>query len=173
MALSPHSDAGRDSHSWLALFWLVVLTAACCAVGSVAQGAKAPQFSITFPGSRSAQPLDGRLLVLLSNDPSAEPRMQINDTPRSQMVFGIDIDGLNPDQSVTVDEAAFGYPVRSLRDVPPGEYYVQALLHRYETFHRADGKTVKLPMDRGEGQQWNLAPGNLYSRPLKIKIARG
>ena len=54
--------------------------------------------------------------------------------------------------------------------MPPGEYYVQALLHRYETFHRADGKTVKLPMDRGEGQQWNLAPGNLYSRPQKIRI---
>ena len=41
----------------------------------------------------------------------------------------------------------------------PGEYYVQAVLHRYETFHRSDGHTVKLPMDRGEGQHWNLAPG--------------
>ena len=40
---------------------------------------------------------------------------------------------------------------------------MQALLHRYETFRRADGHTVKLPMDRGEGQQWNRAPGNLYS----------
>jgi hypothetical protein len=25
-------------------------------------------------------------------------------------------------------------------------------------------------MDRGEGQQWNLAPGNFYSKPVKIKI---
>ncbi|MBK9736755.1 MAG: hypothetical protein IPO92_18055 [Saprospiraceae bacterium] len=25
-------------------------------------------------------------------------------------------------------------------------------------------------MDRGEGQQWNLAPGNLYSTPKKITI---
>ncbi|MGC1090721.1 MAG: hypothetical protein WA894_19965, partial [Candidatus Acidiferrum sp.] len=57
-----------------------------------------------------------------------------------------------------------------LRDVPPGEYYVQAVLHRYETFHRADGYTVKLPMDRGEGQHWNIAPGNLYSKPLKITL---
>jgi len=24
-------------------------------------------------------------------------------------------------------------------------------------------------MDRGEGQQWNLAPGNLYSKPVKLK----
>jgi hypothetical protein len=43
-------------------------------------------------------------------------------------------------------------------------------LHRYETFHRADGHTVKLPMDRGEGQHWNLAPGNLYSTPQKIAL---
>ena len=47
---------------------------------------------------------------------------------------------------------------------------VQALLHRYETFRRSDGHTVKLPMDRGEGQQWNRAPGNLYSTPQKITV---
>lgn len=96
--------------------------------------------------------------------------MQINGSPRSQMVFGVDVDGMQPDRPAIVDQSAFGYPVRSLRDVKPGEYYVQALLHRYETFHLASGKTVKLPMDRGEGQQWNLAPGNLYSQPLKIKV---
>src|SRR5690606_5854502 len=64
--------------------------------------------------------------------------------------------------------AAFGYPIENLKDVPAGKYYVQALLHKYETFHRADGHTVKMPMDRGEGQQWNQAPGNLYSTPQLI-----
>ncbi len=57
-----------------------------------------------------------------------------------------------------------------MTDLKPGEYWVQALLHRYETFKRADGHTVKLPMDRGEGQQWNSAPGNLYSTPQKIEV---
>jgi hypothetical protein len=47
---------------------------------------------------------------------------------------------------------------------------VQALLHRYETSNAADGHTVKLPMDRGEGQQWSRAPGNLYSTPKQIRI---
>jgi hypothetical protein len=42
------------------------------------------------------------------------------------------------------------------------------LLHKYETFHLKNGKVVKLPMDRGEGQHWNLAPGNIYSKPIKI-----
>lgn len=129
------------------------------------------QFSISFPKERSAQPLDGRMLLLLSNDPSAEPRMQINLSTKTQIVFGIDVDALAPGKVVNMNDAnSFGYPIRYLRDVPPGEYYVQALLHRYETFHRADGHTVKLPMDRGEGQHWNLAPGNLYSKPQKITI---
>jgi hypothetical protein len=131
----------------------------------------APRFSVSFPKERSATPLDGRLLLILSTDPSAEPRMQVNDTPKTQLMFGVDVDGLQPGQDALVDERAFGYPVRSLADLKPGEYYVQAVLHRYETFHRADGHTVKLPMDRGEGQHWNLAPGNLYSKPLKIHLA--
>ena len=61
-----------------------------------------------------------------------------------------------------------GYPTESLAEIPAGTYQVQALLHRYETFHRADGHTVKLPPDRGEGQQWSKAPGNLYSTPREI-----
>jgi len=133
----------------------------------------APRFTVSFPKDASAAPLDGRLLLIVSTDPSAEPRMQINDTPNTQMVFGVDVDALQPGQPAIVDEHAFGYPVRSLADLPPGEYYVQALLHRYETFHRSDGHTVKLPMDRGEGQQWNLAPGNLYSTPRKMTLGSG
>ena len=142
-----------------------------CSLPVWAQAA-APQFSIAFPKARSEKPLDGRMLLLISNDPSEEPRMQINDTPKSQMVFGVDVDELKPDEAVVVDAKAWGYPIRSLSDVPPGEYYVQALLQRYETFHRADGKTVKLPMDRGEGRHWNIAPGNLYSKPLKINVGK-
>lgn len=125
---------------------------------------------VTFPASLAAQPLDGRLLVMLSTDPSAEPRFQITDDAKTQLVFGIDVDGLAPGTPAVIDAAAFGYPVRSLRDVPPGTYTIQALLHRYETFRRSDGHVVKLPMDRGEGQQWNLAPGNLYSKPAQVTI---
>ena len=132
--------------------------------------ASGPSFAVSFPKQRSEKPLDGRIFLLLSNDPSAEPRMQIDDSVRTQMIFGVDVDGLQPGQPVVVDDGASGYPIRSLRDVPPGDYYVQAVLHRYETFHRSDGHTVKLPMDRGEGQHWNIAPGNLYSTPRKISL---
>jgi hypothetical protein len=150
-----------------AFFLAILMTITLPSVSAAASGT-GPKFEIAFPRARSAQPLDGRLLLLLSTDPSEEPRMQINISPNTQMVFGIDVDGLAPDKIAVVDAEAYGYPVRSLRDVKPGEYYVQAVLHRYETFHRSDGHTIKLPMDRGEGQHWNIAPGNLYSKPRKI-----
>src|SRR6201996_3599110 len=128
------------------------------------------QITVSFPASVSSQPLDGRVLLLLSNDPSAEPRMQIDDSLRSQMVFGTTVDGLAPEQPVTITAEAAGYPVRSLSQVPAGDYYVQAVLNIYQTFHRANGTTVKLAPDRGEGQHWNLAPGNLYSKPVKVHV---
>ena len=128
------------------------------------------RFAISFPDTSSKEALDGRLLLLVSADSSREPRFQISEDLTTQQVFGIDVEGLRPGQEAIVGADAFGYPVRSLAQVPRGEYTVQALLHRYETFKRSDGHTVKLPMDRGEGQQWNRAPGNLYSTPQKITI---
>jgi hypothetical protein len=127
-------------------------------------------FFISFPETSSRELIDGRILLLVSTDESKEPRFQLNEDLNTQQVFGVDVAGLKPGQEAVVDASAPGYPLRSLSDLKPGEYWVQALLHRYETFKRADGHTVKLPMDRGEGQQWNSAPGNLYSTPLKIAV---
>jgi len=146
----------------------LVMSSVSCFLPATAQS-----FRVSFPKERSAAPLDGRLLLMLSSDPSAEPRMQIDDTPRSQMIFGVTVDGMSPGIPATVDATAWGYPIRSLKDVPPGEYYLQALLNRYETFHRSDGTTVKLHMDQGEGQHWNLTPGNLYSKPRKVHVGQG
>jgi hypothetical protein len=128
------------------------------------------RFSISFSADQSATPIDGRVLLMISTDPSAEPRFQIADGPATQVIFGIDVEGLAPGRDAIVDETALGYPIDSVRDLPPGTYAVQALLHQYETFRRSDGHLVKLPMDRGEGQQWNRAPGNLYSTPRQIEI---
>jgi hypothetical protein len=87
-------------------------------------------------------------------------------------MFGMDVSGVSGKQTVAFDSSAAGYPIAQIGQVPPGVYYAQAVLHRYETFHRADGRTLSLPMDRGEGQHWNLAPGNLYSKPQKIELSQ-
>ncbi|HXB91607.1 MAG TPA: hypothetical protein VNU72_04925 [Puia sp.] len=125
-------------------------------------------FRVTIADTLQPAAFDGRLLLLLSRDNKSEPRFQINDAANTQLVFGIDVDGWQPGHSQLVDMHAFGYPLERLKDVPAGDYYVQVLLHKYETFHLKGGHTVKLPMDRGEGQHWNQAPGNIYSVPVKI-----
>jgi len=132
------------------------------------------RFAVSFGVDLSREPLDGRLLLILSQDPSAEPRFQISDTSvKTQQIFGIDVEGMRPGEEKFFDASVLGYPVESLAQIAPGAYHVQALLHKYETFRRADGRVVKLPMDRGEGQQWNRAPGNLYSTPRKIWLDPG
>ena len=127
-------------------------------------------FTVSFPAKISNESFDGRLILMLSKNNKEEPRFQIADGPSSQLAFGMDVENWKAGTVRTFTSNFFGYPIESLKDVPKGEYYVQALLHKYETFHRKDGHVVKLPMDRGEGQQWNQAPGNIYSKPLKIKF---
>lgn len=128
------------------------------------------QFSLSFADSLSQEPLDGRMLLLISNDNSQEPRFQINDGPNTQLIFGIDVNGLKSGDSAIIDESVFGYPLPRISEIPPGTYTIQAFLNRYETFHRSDGHVVKLPMDKGEGQRWVQKPGNFFSTPQDVKI---
>jgi hypothetical protein len=136
--------------------------------GAAPQASDLLRFAVSFPAERSATPLDGRVLLLISDNDSAEPRFQVNDSATTQLLFGLDVDGLPPGGSAVIDSTAFGYPLRSLAALPAGEYFVQALLNIYETYHLATGHTVKLPPDRGEGQRWNVKPGNLLCAPRKI-----
>ncbi|HEY2906312.1 MAG TPA: hypothetical protein VGJ29_10475 [Vicinamibacterales bacterium] len=148
---------------------------AACAAGTAAclnrPAAQSPfRIALSFAPSVSDKPLDGRMLLFLSTSEKPEPRFQIGDNDATQQVFGVDVEGLAPGREAIIDGSQLGYPIASLSSIPPGEYWVQGLLHVYETFRRSDGHTVKLPADRGEGQQWASAPGNLYSTPKKIRI---
>ncbi len=127
-------------------------------------------FEVSFDANLQKNTVDGRMLLMISKNPEKEPRFQIMDRLKPQQIFGIDVNSLAPGKKVVFDSDVFGYPLSNITEIPKGEYLVQALLHRYETFHRADGHVVQLPMDRGEGQQWNKAPGNLFSRVVKISL---
>ena len=157
----------RSTARWLlALLLLPTIPAA----GQARLAPAGPRFEVTFPAARSVTALDGRLLLMLSTDSSTEPRFQVGDQEDTQLIFGIDVESWLPGKPRTVDARAPGYPVARLTDLPAGRYRVQPLLNRYETFRRADGHVVKLPPDRGEGQQWNSKPGNLYSAPRWITL---
>ncbi|MEN9952061.1 MAG: hypothetical protein RLZZ520_329 [Bacteroidota bacterium] len=131
----------------------------------------AQSFEVLLPASISDKPLDGRLLLLLSTATSGEPRFQISDDEGTQQVFGVDVDQWQPGTQKKIDVKAFGYPVETLKKIEKGNYRVQVVLHIYETFKRKDGHVVKLPMDRGEGQHWNIAPGNLYSAVKSVSYS--
>lgn len=137
---------------------LTLLMPACAPAGD-----DAVSVQVTFPESVSADALDGRLILVLSQRAEGEPRNHVTDGTAAQPVFGIDVDGWAPGQAATFTDTVFGFPVARLGDLPPGTYRAQAILNRYETFTRSDGHTVKLPPDRGEGQQWASKPGNLLS----------
>jgi hypothetical protein len=127
---------------------------------------------ISFDQALSDHPVDGRVFFLVSAaTDNSEPRMQIREQEaRSQQIFGVDVEALAPGQPAHFDDSTLGYPARSFRDIPRGDYTVQGVLNIYTTFHRSDGVTVKLPMDQGEGQHWNTKPGNFYSTPQRVHI---
>ncbi len=139
----------------------------CLHVGSLLMG---QTFEVTLPSELAKQPLDGRLLLMLSKNPTGEPRFQISDGQETQQILGVDVNEWKPGTTVKVGVNAVGYPLETINKIKSGQYSVQALLHVYETFNRKDGHVVKLPMDRGEGQHWNMAPGNIYSQPVAVNF---
>jgi len=149
---------------------VLILFTRCSMPSSAPQG---PTFHISFPAEVQSQPQDGRIILLLASHDRQEPRFLFNFGLDTQLGFGLDVEAMKPGEPIVLGDSAFGFPVRKPSMIPAGEYYVQAIINRYETFTLKTGKTVKLPPDQGEGQHWNTKPGNYYSRPFKIRIEPG
>jgi hypothetical protein len=147
---------------------LFVLAASSTALTD--QDKKEVSFSISFDQSLVDASQDGRLLLMLATHEDQEPRFLINNDADTQLIFGRNVSDWQGGSAIQIDGSTIGFPLKHLADIPPGNYYVQALLNRYQDFHLANGKVVSLPPDRGEGQQWNRKPGNFYSKPTKIVI---
>jgi Putative esterase len=135
-----------------------------------ALAAAAPRFDIALSPAARTSPVDGRLILVISKDLAGEPRHQVIYGTGTQQIFGLDVDAWESGDTARIDSGALGHPLRSLSELQPGTYNIQAVLNVYETFHRADGHTVKMHMDQGEGQQWSVSPGNLLSKPKQIEV---
>ena len=131
-----------------------------------------PIIEVTFNNKLSNESFDGRLLVMISKDGSKEPRFQINDTEDTGILVGKNVENWKSGNVEGFNSKTLAYPIENLGELDNGEYYIQALLHKYETFNLSNGKTVKLPMDQGEGQHWNTSPKNIYSKPIKINFKK-
>jgi Putative esterase len=124
---------------------------------------------VSFPATAHAGPITGRVFVMIARDVDRnEPRLQIGRT--GIPFFGHDVERLAPGQAVTFDESDQGSPLESISEIPPGTYYVQAMVNVYSEFKRADGHVVWLHDDQWEGQRWNRSPGNLYSEVQRVTV---
>ncbi len=128
------------------------------------------EINVTIAEGVSQDNMQGRLLLIFADNNESEPRLQVSNGLKAQPVFGINVDRFSSETKKTFDDTVFGFPYERISQIEPGDYYVQAVLHTYETFNLSTGHQVNLPMDNGEGQQWKSSPGNLYSTPIKVTI---
>lgn len=126
------------------------------------------RFEISVAKSARPEPLTGRAFVIVTLDGSKEPRLQIGRL--GVPFFGRDVVGLPPGQALVFDRHVLGYPIGSMVDLPPGDYFVQAAFAVYSEFRRSDGHTVWLHDDEWEGQRWNRSPSTLISDVRKVTI---
>lgn len=148
----------------------LVLIASLSTVGAQKREAppRGPRFEVTVPPTVRGGAVTGRVYVMVARDNDREPRLQIGRT--GTPFFGRDVEMLPPGRAAVLDVTDLGTPVASLKDLPPGDYWVQGFVNVYSEFTRADGHTVWMHDDQWEGQHWNVSPGNLYSLPRKVQV---
>jgi S-formylglutathione hydrolase FrmB len=118
-----------------------------------AQSAEAAaQIHVILDGSVVEKPVSGRLLVLFSKKSNPAPMMG-PDWFSPEPFVALYVRDAQPGQNILVTDAADGFPSR-LSTLPPGRYFVQAVLNRNPEFsNHKDG------------------PGNLYS-PIASVVVR-
>jgi hypothetical protein len=156
------SGFGLAMVSWLLLGF--------CCVSEGQAGAWEQRFEISFPAAAHGEPITGRVFVFISRHETPEPRLQLAGWRSSTPVFGADIDQLKPDGPARIDGGTLGFPVHSLKEIPTGDYYVQAVINVYTEFHRVDGHAIWAHMDQWEGQRFNRSPGNLISDVQRVHL---
>jgi hypothetical protein len=169
-----------ESRSWLRQSTLatVLLLTGCveAARDTVAenQGSARLRIEVGYAAEVYEGPLTGRLFVGLSPSADPEPRIAAYNSARQRdgrvPFFAADVTGVGPGETMVIDAGAVGYPYARLGELPPGDYWVQALVHVYTEYRRQDGHVVRAPQDQWEGQRWAFSPGNLVSTPRRIRI---
>jgi enterochelin esterase-like enzyme len=156
----------------LALAGMIAVAGAASAATALqplaAPAAGGPRVEITIAEDARAEATTGMAYVALSRDNKRSPIEQAG--PTGAPLFSTYIDAVQSGAPVAMGPADRGHPIATLKDVPAGEYWMQAFVNVYTRFARADGKTVWLHMDQWEGQDWKRSPGNLYGEPVRVKF---
>lgn len=127
------------------------------------------KFEISFDKQAHPDPVTGRVYVMISRDNETEPRHRVRRASGIPF-WGQNVHQLQPGEPGIIDGKSFGFPLQSIQDIPPGDYFIQGFVNVYTRFERADGHTVWLHKDQWEGQNWLRSPGNMYSEVKKVHI---
>lgn len=175
------SDAAMRFFAYLKVIFAASLFALALSAAHAAPPVRG--VSVTFDKSLSSMPETGRVFVLVTDRADVEPRLvtkftaayYFNDEGRLDYApfFGQDVEAIKPGATVALTGRAVGYPFPDFSQLPPGDYSVQAIFHRYEHVTPGKGKPIWLPMDDWEGSQFHLSPGNFYSDVKRIKVEAG
>jgi enterochelin esterase-like enzyme len=125
-----------------------------------------PRVEITIAKQARGEPTTGMVYLAISRDSAPGPIRQTG--PTGVPIFSRYVDAMAPGATTTITASERGHPIRSLRDIPAGTYWMQPFVNVYTKFARADGKTVWMHMDQWEGQDWKRSPGNVYGDPVRV-----
>jgi hypothetical protein len=132
--------------------------------------AQSPRFEVVISSGTRAEAVTGRLIVVIAKNAEPEPRYQVS--PSGAAMVAIDLDQVKPGATTVVDATALGYP-GGLADIPPGKYWVQAIINVYQRVTRSDGHTIWVPFNDGRQAPFQVAEGNLFSKPVEVEIGAG
>ncbi|MGD0258720.1 MAG: alpha/beta hydrolase-fold protein [Verrucomicrobiota bacterium] len=111
------------------------------------------RFEVAINKSLTTPARDGRLFVILARTNNPDPRFMLGwtglDAPQ---VLARDLKSFTPGAVAVLDASAFAFPITNLAEVPAGDYFAQALF------------------DSNTDLRLAAAPGNLYSKPHKIRL---
>lgn len=110
------------------------------------------QISVSYPKTTYDKPFSGKVFLYLSKDNREPKRGEVG--IESFPAFAIEVKNVQPGKAVIFDDRALSYPA-ALSDLERNEYYVQAVWDR----------------DLG-GRAIAESPGNIYSKPIKIKLTK-
>jgi hypothetical protein len=149
----------------LLIVFICLITLSLTAETNLQSGLK---FAISFTPETHPEPITGRVYAIITKSKNGEPRFQVG--THGVPFFGKDIEALRPGEAVLIDDNVLGYPLENMKDIPPGEYYIQGFVNVYTEFKRSDGHTIWLHNDQWEGQHWYRSPGNIISKVVKVNV---
>ncbi len=114
------------------------------------------RFEVSIDPSSAKGPLEGRLFVVLGAPSSGEPRHEIGATGmKAAPVLARDVTAFGGSAVAVLDHSSALFPLRTLGELAPGDYQVQAVLATNRDLLLVD------------------APGNLFSKPVQLHLEPG